>query len=1039
MIKHKKPLRLAALSIAVGMCFASAAAYGQSNITGTIFGVAPVAEGTTVLVENMDTGQRLSFKTDAQGRYRATSLPSGRYKVTLQKDGVEVTSKEGIAVNIASGTEVSFLDAAGNVQTLEGVQVTANAIPQIDVSQVDTRTVFTSETMNRIAIPRDLASVALLAPGVVKNDSYTDANGTTIPSFGGAASSENAYYINGYPVTNPLSALGFSTLPFDAIDQEQILTGGYGAEFGRSTGGVINIVTKRGTNEWKFGAYDIWSPEQLRASPRNRYYPDTGFYGANNPDPDEQTDGTLDQYRNDNQFWNNTVGGYVGGAIVPDRLFVRLDAEFQRTDGQLINIYRLSNPATPGGYREFKRDEPRWSAKVDWNITNNHILEFTAVSDVRKYNSDGYTYDYTDNSHGTVKNAGADDKDDSRLYVARYTGYLTDDLTLSALYGQQQINHSSNPFGYDPNCPRISAGASARLDQFNYTGCQTAATSELPGANDKTKGGRIDLSYQIGDHEIRAGYDRNDAQSFAGSSYAGGFVWVYSRASPGNATSPIDAENGVGAPAGNGGFGDEGYYVRRQYYTQEGNIKTSQEAQFIEDRWQVNDNFLLSLGLRNEQFTNYTGGGEPYISQRHQLAPRIGAVWDVHGDSTLKLYANTGRYHLVLPSNVALRGASASTYTREYFTYTGVDPVTGAPTGLTNIPVDPGFGTLCPGSQYLVSSNLECGDAPDPRTVAAVDIKSHYQDEFILGMEQAFNADYSWGAKATYRDLKSAIDDTCTPALGGGCFLFNPGEDNTFFEEQADGSLAPHTYTAEELDLPKLKRKYYALEFFLERQFSDDWYAKATYTFSRNWGNTEGQLASDLDTGSGGQEDVGQTQDWDLPQLMDGADGLLPNHRAHQLKLFGYYKFTEEWLFGGSAIIASGRPKNCTSYYPSADAGLYPGSYYYYCGIAGSGTQADPTDDDFVPPSADYGPSPRGSQGTTPWTYGINLNVSYLPMWADQKLTLQLDILNVLNRQVPGTYNWRYSRTRDEANQYYGQELGYNQPRSVRITARYDF
>ena len=1035
MIKPGKPLRLAVLSIAIGMCFASAA-YGQSNITGTIFGVAPVAEGTTILVENMDTGQRLSFKTDSQGRYRATSLPSGRYKVTLQQDGADVSVREGVAVIISSGTEVSFVDASGNVQTLEGVQVSANSIPQIDVSQVDTRTVFTSDTMSKIGIPRDLASVALLAPGVVKNDSYTDANGTTIPSFGGAASSENAYYINGYPVTNPLTALGFSSLPFDAIDQEQVLTGGYGAEFGRSTGGVINIVTKRGTNEWKFGAYDIWSPEQLRASPRNRYYPNTGFYGANNPNPTQQTDGTLYSYRNDNQFWNNTLGAYVGGAIVPDRLFIRLDAEFQRTDGQSVQIIRTANPATPGGYIDYKRDQPRWSAKVDWNITNNHIIEFTAVSDVRKFNSDGYTYDYTDNSHGNVKNSGADDKDDARMYVARYTGYLTDDLTLSVLYGEQKITHESNPFGYDPACPRISAGASARLPQFNYTGCQTAANAELPGANDKTEGGRIDLTYRIGDHEIRAGYDRNDARSFAGSSYAGGFVWVYSRAT--NPANPIDPENGVGAPAGNGGFGDDGYYVRRQYYTQQGNIKTSQEAQFIEDRWQVTDNILLSIGLRNEQFTNYTGGGEPYISQRHQLAPRVGSVWDVHGDSSLKLYANAGRYHLVMPSNVALRGASASTYTREFFTYSGVDPVTGAPTGLTNIPVDPSFGTLCPGSQYLVSANLECGDAPDPRTVAAIDIKAHYQDEFIIGMEQALNSDYSWGAKGTYRDLKSAIDDTCTPALGGGCFLFNPGEGNTFFEDQGDGTLVPVHYTAEELDLPKLKRKYIALEFFFERQFSNNWYGKATYTWSRNYGNTEGQLASDLDTGNGGQEDVGQTQDWDLPQLMDGANGVLPNHRAHAFKLFGYYKLNEEWLFGGSAILASGRPRNCTSYYPSADAGLYNGAYYYYCGIAGSGSQAIGTPG-YVPPSAGYGPSPRGSHGTTPWTYDVNLNVAYLPTWADKKLTLQVEVFNLLNRQVAGQYNPRFARSRFEANELYGQELSYNPPRSVRLTARYDF
>lgn len=1036
MNKQRKPLRLAALSIAIGMCFASAA-YGQSSVTGTIYGTVPAQAGSTVIVENMDTGQRLSFTADSQGRYRASSLPSGRYKVTLQKDGVDVATREGIAVNIASGTDVSFIDGSGSVQTLEGIQVTANAVPQIDVSQVDTRTVFTSDTMSKISIPRNLASVALLAPSVVKNDSYTDDTGTTIPSFGGSASSENAYYINGYPVTNPLTAIGFSTLPFDAIDQEQVLTGGYGAEFGRSTGGVINIVTKRGTNEWKFGAYNIWAPEQLRASPRNRYYPNTGYYGPESEDPADRTDGTLYQYRNDNQFWNNTTGAYVGGAIVPDRLFVRLDAEFERTDGHSVNRIRTALPTTPNGYLDYKRDQPRWSAKVDWNITNNHILEFTAVSDVNKYTSQGYTYDYDNNTHGSEQNTGANTKDDSRLYVVRYTGYLTDALTLSATYGQQKIEHSDNPFGYDPTCPYVSAGASARLAGFDYSGCWTSSRIGIAGANDKTKGGRIDLTYRIGDHEIRAGYDRNDATSFAGEEYSGGFVWVYSRAA--NPTAPINPGLGVGSPAGSGGFGDEGYYVRQQYYTQFGNVKTGQEAQFIEDRWQVTDNVLLSLGLRNEQFSNYTGDGRVYASQRHQLAPRVGAVWDVNGDSSLKLYANGGRYHLVLPSNVALRAAAASLYTLEYFTYTGVDPRTGAPTGLTNIPVDPNSIYTCPGNPNAVSSNLECGEAPNPLTVAAKNLKSHYQDEFIVGMEQALNEDYSWGAKATYRDLKSAIDDTCTPALGGGCFLFNPGEDNTFYEEQEDGSLAPHTYTAEELNLPKLKRKYIALDFFLERQFTNNWYGKVSYTWSRNFGNTEGQLASDLDTGSGGQTDVSVTQDWDLPQLMDGANGLLPNHRTHQLKLFGYYKLNDEWLFGGSSIIASGRPKNCTSYYPSADQGLYDGSYYYYCGIAGTGTQANPSDPNYVPPSAGYGPSPRGSHGTTPWTYSVNLNVSYVPNWADQKLTLQLDVLNLLNRQVAGSYNSRFSTNRTEANPLYNQELNFGAPRSFRITARYDF
>ncbi|WP_251275372.1 TonB-dependent receptor domain-containing protein, partial [Enterobacter hormaechei] len=83
--------------------------------------------------------------------------------------------------------------------------------------------------------------------------------------------------------------------------------------------------------------------------------------------------------------------------------------------------------------------------------------------------------------------------------------------------------------------------------------------------------------------------------------------------------------------------------MRQQYYTQIAQVKTKQSAQYIEDRWQVTDNLLLQLGLRNETFKNYTSAGEVYVKQDNQWAPRLGAVWDVHGDSTLKLFANAGR------------------------------------------------------------------------------------------------------------------------------------------------------------------------------------------------------------------------------------------------------------------------------------------------------------------------------------------------------------------------------------------------------------
>ena len=1018
-----------ALSLGMGLGLISVGTMAQSS-TGSVFGRATPGANTTVVIHNVNTGQELSTAVDSAGRYRFASLPAGTYTVTLREGASDVSTRDNVTVTIAGGTEVSF--AGGGVTNLADVSVSASMLPAIDVSSVDTRTVFTAEQLSKLPLARDVSAVAMLAPSVVNNTSYG------VPSFGGAASSENAYYINGFPVTNPLTNLGFSTLPYDAIDQMQVLTGGYGASFGRATGGVINVTTKRGTNAWKGGVATYWEPEKLRANPRNTYYPDTGTFA--------DTDGTLYQLNNQNQYWRSTYGAYISGPLIKDRLFVYASAEIQKREGTSVR----STQSDPAGYNQYAYKLPRWIAKVDWNITDNHIVEFTGVSDKTEYDAKYTGFNYDDFSHDNDQSGGIYTKDGGELYIGKYTGYLTDSLTVTGQYGQQKIDHLNQPWNFDPTCPRISGWSTPanQMPGIVYNApCQTAASSPLPGANDKVKAWRFDVEYRIGDHDIRVGYDSNEARSYTGSEYAGGYVWVFQNTANQNAA--VDAGHGVGSPASAGGSGlgvpgsSKGYFARRQYFTQVADVQVKQQAQYIEDRWQVNDRWLLSLGLRNEQFSNYDGAGVRYVAQRHQLAPRLGVSWDVFGDSTMKVFANAGRYHLALPNNVAVRAASASLYTQEYFTYTGTDPRTGAPIGLVNIPVDTSLGYSCPGNPNAISSNLECGTAPDPRTVAAKDLKSHFQDEYILGLEHQLNSSFSWGVKATYRDLRSAIDDTCAPALGGRCFTFNPGVTNTFAYEQDDGSFEYVTLTTEQLGFPKLKRKYVAVDLFAEHMFNNSWYGKLEYTWSRNFGNTEGQLLSDIDTGTGGQSDVSQTQDWDLPQIMHGAGGRLANDRTHQIKGFGYYQLNPEWRFGATGIVSSGRPTSCFSFYPTADAGLYNGAYYHYCGLAGSGTSPTLADGSpnpsYVAPSADYKFSPRGRAGDTPWTYQLNLNASYTPAWANGNLELALDVINVLNQQTAQWYDTQYAANRVTRSRYYGQELNYTSPRQFRLTARYDF
>ncbi|WP_162253085.1 TonB-dependent receptor [Rhodanobacter sp. Soil772] len=965
----------------------------QSNASGVIFGNAGDVPGATVHLQNVNTGQSRDITVEANGRYRATSLPVGTYTVTLKRDGQVVGSRENVQVRVGSGTDVSFDAAAseGSAKTLEGITVVGSALPAIDVSSVDSRTVLTSEQLAKLPLARDVTAAALLAPGTVQGDSRYG----NVASFGGASASENQYYINGYAVTNALTGLGFTSLPYDAIDQQQIYTGGYGAEYGRSTGGVINVVTKSGGNTWKAGVGLHATPDALRSTPKSVY----------------RKDGQLYQNRGDNENTVMQYTGYVSGPLVKDKLFLYAAADFTRTSGK-----STGSILTPQSTDEVSKAK-KWLAKIDWNITDSHILQFTGLSDQTDTDRTVYKYSYANQSRGdligtdTLKNAAslAGSAPGGSVYVGKYTGYLTDNLTVNALYGTSKTTHRRTlAYATNPNCPWITDSRSGITNPI--VGCGLVGGTVLgPGANDKTHGWRLDVEYQLGSHDLRAGLDTQTLESTSGNQYEGGYRWRYRSV---RADGLFPGRPDASVPAGTQ------YYVENRTFITGASVKVEQEAQFIEDRWQISDRWMAYLGLRNEQFKNINGAGDVYVKQRHQLAPRLGATWDVFGDSTFKVYANAGRYHLAIPSNVAIRGASASLYSSQYYTYNGVGP-NGEPLNL--VP----FGSKI----YL---NGEDGTDLNPRTVAAQDIKAYYQDEYILGFDKAINNDWSFGAKATMRKLKSSIDDFCdsrpfekyaarnnidiTNASIPGCYLFNPGVPNTFLVDvDGQGNLVPFKLTMEDFTtpagvaFPPLKRKYYSLDLYLEHHFDERWFARMEYTFSRSYGNSEGQLKSDI-----GQLDPSVTQDWDAPEIMQYANGPLPNDRTHQLKTYGFFQLNKEWLLGANVAIASGRPKNCIGF-DRVDAIQYGASYF----------------------ECNYEPAPRGSRGRLPWTFKADLNAQYRPLWAGagQNLAFSVTVFNLFNSQKTLS---QVDGGEDPANDYQ-RPLAFQTPRYVQFGVTYDF
>jgi len=277
-----KGLKRSALTVALGLCFAGGV-QAQST-TGSIYGTA--SEGSTVVIKN-DSGLTRTVAVDASGRYTITSLPVGAYTVEVQSGGKTVSTRT-VTVRAGAGADASGT-AGGGEANIGTVTVTAAAAPLIDITATDTRSVLTEEQLDRLPLGRSAEAVALLAPGAVQGAAGFFGG---LVSFGGAGVSENAYYVNGYFTGEPVSNLGGFGLPFGTILQQETFIGGYSAKYGRSDGGVINQIGKRGTNEWHFGGEVVYTPKDMRGDQVDRYFPDISLPEGYDYTNDEQP-GTL--------------------------------------------------------------------------------------------------------------------------------------------------------------------------------------------------------------------------------------------------------------------------------------------------------------------------------------------------------------------------------------------------------------------------------------------------------------------------------------------------------------------------------------------------------------------------------------------------------------------------------------------------------------------------------------------------------------------------------------------------------------------------
>jgi hypothetical protein len=764
-------------------------------------------------------------------------------------------------------------------------------------------------------------------------------------------------------------------VPFEFYKEFQIKTGGYGAEFGRSTGGVVNTVTKRGTNTWHIAYNAYYEPDDL-ARQADDVYVGNDLQLINHKDYNESFEQNLS----------------VGGPLWKDHVF-------------LYGIYNYRDNAakfaTPSSIYTDSSEDPFWGAKLDVQLNDSHAIEFTAFSDKRDTARDRWLYNASSDVRGayvgqsTFKRGG-------KNYIGSYTGHFFDDrLTLRAMYGEGTYDRTDEGAG-DAN-PYIVENRNSPTRVIGFS------TSAQPGTSvDTRKAKRLDGEFTIWNNRIRFGYDKEKNTSNDNITYSGGHYYRYYNIP----SSRIVNQTVVAAGPTE--------YVRDRIYSNGGGFVVDTTAIYVEDTVKLmDDRLILTAGLRNETFDNQNVAGESFIKVKDQLAPRIAAAFDLKGDGKSKIFANYGKYYLPIASNTNIRLAGAELFTEDYYVLTGVDsrflPTKGAKIG----------------DQVVFSD----GKVKDTRSIVNSTIEPMYQDEFILGYQTAIGNNWSAGIRGIYRNVGSTIEDVAIDAAlnkyavskgydntygfdaGGFDYyvLTNPGKPMSLFIDFGSGTAEAVTLNAADLGYPESVRKYVAIELFAERLWDGKWYASFNYTWSHSYGNNEGSVRSD-----NGQDDAGLTTLFDQPGLADGSFGDLPNDKRHKIKMFGAYKLSEEFQVGANLQVSSGRPINAFGVHPTDVFAQAYGHESFY------------QDGKLVPRG-----SKGNTDWVTQLDLSLKYKPKFA--WAKDRVTLGVDVFNVLDLRSVTEVDELAEEDDGTPRTEYLSPTSFQTPRYVRFSAEFSW
>ena len=899
------------------------------TITGTVTYEGKALPGVMVSVASPELQGTRSAVTATNGDYLFRSLPPGDYTVTFALSSFKTLD---IPVKV-SAAQAKTVDAVMYPEAMQEEILVVGAYETIS-SNSQASTTYDSDMMEKLPVPRDIYNAVALAPGV-----HTTGPSDNI-TISGAQSYESLFLINGVVVNENLRGQATNLFIEDAIQETTTSTSGVSAEYGRFAGGVVNMITKSGGNEFS-GSFRV---------------------NLNKETWEGKTPLTNDQSNTLAKTYEATLGGFIWR----DKIWFFAAGRDNKTSttGQTVG----TSIDIPQGI-----DETRYEGKLTVSPSASHRIVGSYIKRDRSW---------TNYFFGNVVDTGDSVYDRSipeELKAGNYSGVLTENFLVEAQYSTRTLTF----VGSGSHFTDLIGGTVIGDDSTGWRGhaatfCGVCKPDETRDNLDYLgKGSYFLTTGSAGSHDIVFGYDHFE-DKIRSDNHQSGSDWQF--------WASEFAFNGQDwAPVVLGGDSEADYFIWWPILYPSQGSKFAVNSMFVNDSWRYNENWSFNIGLRYDKNDGKNSlGGK--VSDDSKFSPRLGVSWDPKGDGDWIFNLSYSNYVMSLANtgNVGNQSPAGSPATFAWF-YAG-DPI--------NVGCTPGVDCQTP-TQVLeqvfnwfqndyCDADGNCGiDDLDTLFFARItglnrvikgSLASPYAEEWSMGATKRLGTRGIARADFTYRDFKNLYEtrvDTTTGAvpLIVDVLGLNLGNADLGYVENSS----------------YLKRSYVGLTISAQYRLSDRLNLGGNYTWSHAYGNFDGET-----TGSGPVTSTNNPSYY--PEYVDvswsNPNGDLGVDQRHKLGA---------WLIWD--IVSTSRNNLSFSWLERFTSGTpygAIGAVRSYLNVTNPGYYNRPS-------SVTYAYTPRDAF-TTDSVHSTDLSLNYsffMPIaGADVELFIQPEIVNIFNEQA---------------------------------------